>query len=340
MITGDHPATALAIARELGVAERREEVLAGPEIEEMTDDALEARVPSVLVCARTSPEQKLRIVRAWKARGEVVAMTGDGVNDAPALEAADIGVAMGRRGTDVARESAALVLVDDDFGAIVEAARIGRGIFDNMRRAFGYIVAVHIPIAGLALIPALLGWPALIGPIQVVFLELIIDPACTIVFELEPPDEAIMDRPPRGPKEHLLEWRGSLFNVLQGLVVLASALALVLVLGAQGASADVQKTAAFVALVLGNIAILVASRSATEPFWRTFGRANRALPILVVAVFAALTLAIYVPPIADMLGLSALGLGTLALANLFGLVPVLALDVVETMVRRGPRTTG
>ena len=335
MITGDHAETARAIARQAGID--ADHLLLGSEIDTLDDATLEARLADVTIIARAVPQHKLRIVRAMQRRGLRVAMTGDGVNDAPALEAADIGVAMGRRGTDVAREASALVLVDDDFGAIVEAARIGRGIFDNMRRAFGYIVAVHIPIAGLALIPALLGWSPLIGPIQVVFLELIIDPACTIVFELEPPDKTIMDRPPRGPKEHLLEWRRGLFSVLQGLTVLASALGLVLLLGEVGAGESVLKTAAFVTLVLGNLAILVASRSATEPFWRTLGRANRAVPILVAVTFVVLALVVYLPPVANLVGMSALGLAELALAGAFAIVPVLLLDVLETALRRERR---
>ena len=161
MITGDYPATARAIARQAGLAEHDGDVLAGDEIATLSDTALRERLATVGVCARIAPEQKYRIVQALKARGDIVAMTGDGVNDAPALRAAHVGVAMGGRGTDVARESASLILVDDNFAAIVRAIRLGRRIFDNLRKSMSYILAVHVPIAGMALLPVLFGWPAL-----------------------------------------------------------------------------------------------------------------------------------------------------------------------------------
>jgi Ca2+-transporting ATPase len=197
MITGDYPATARAIARQAGLTEHEGDVLSGDEIATLSDEALRERMATVSVCARIAPEQKLRIVQALKARGDIVAMTGDGVNDAPALRAAHVGVAMGGRGTDVARESASLVLVDDNFAAIVAAVRLGRRIFDNLRKAMSYILAVHVPIAGMAMLPVLFGWPALLYPMHIALLELIIDPACSIAFENEPAESDVMQRPPR-----------------------------------------------------------------------------------------------------------------------------------------------
>ena len=159
---------------------------------------------SVCVCARITPTQKLRIVQALKANGEVVAMTGDGVNDAPALKAAHVGVAMGERGTDVAREAASIVLLDDNFAGLVHAVRLGRRIFDNLRKSMSYILAVHVPIAGMALLPLLLGWPVVLFPLHIAFLELVIDPACSMVFENEPPEPDLMQRPPRDVSTCLL----------------------------------------------------------------------------------------------------------------------------------------
>jgi Ca2+-transporting ATPase len=185
MITGDHPHTARAIARQAGIVSRG--TLTGAELAALGDDAanLGRQLAGVNVFARVTPQQKLAIVNALKAAGEVVAMTGDGVNDAPALKAAHIGIAMGKRGTDVAREAAALVLLDDDFASIVHAVRLGRGIFDNLRKAMAYILAVHIPIVGLSFIPLLLGWPLLLLPAHVAFLELI-DPACSLASRPSP----------------------------------------------------------------------------------------------------------------------------------------------------------
>ncbi len=198
MITGDHPATARAIAAQAGI--EHAEVMTGPELARLDEASLREHAPDVSVFARITPQQKLRIVSALKARGEVVAMTGDGVNDAPALRSAHIGIAMGQRGTDVAREASALVLLDDDFNSIVRAVRLGRRIYDNLVKAVGYIVAIHLPIAGLALVPIALGRPLVLTPMLIAILELIIDPLCSVVLEAERDERDVMARPPRDPE--------------------------------------------------------------------------------------------------------------------------------------------
>ena len=198
MITGDHPTTAKSIARQAGI-KPVDEIITGPELEKLDEAELQLRVRTINVFARMVPEQKLRLVNALKANGEVVAMTGDGVNDAPALKAAHIGIAMGGRGTDVAREAASLVLLDDDFASIVHSVRMGRRIYDHLQKAMTYIVAVHVPIAGMSIVPVLLGGPIALMPVHILFLELVIDPACSVVFEAEPEDADLMSRPPRNP---------------------------------------------------------------------------------------------------------------------------------------------
>jgi Ca2+-transporting ATPase len=226
MITGDYPATAQSIARQAGL-EHPEAVMTGEELARLSAKELAARIEEIHVFARVVPEQKLRIVTALKARGEIVAMTGDGVNDAPALKAAHIGIAMGGRGTDVAREAASLVLLDDNFASIVAAVRLGRRIYDNIRKAIGFTLAVHVPIAGLSMIPVFFSdWPLLLLPIHIVFLELIIDPACSLVFEAEAAEPDVMQRPPRTPTARLFSRQVVGIAVLQGLGALAVCLSI------------------------------------------------------------------------------------------------------------------
>ncbi|MGN2254244.1 cation-translocating P-type ATPase [Frateuria sp. GZRe12] len=291
MMTGDHPATARAIARKVGFGERTE-VLTGTDMAALDDDALRARLRHVDLCARLKPEQKLRLVQLLRADGRVVAMTGDGVNDAPALKAADVGIAMGERGTDVAREAAALVLLDDSFASIVAAIRQGRRIYDNIAKATGFVFAVHMPIIALALVPALLHWPVLLMPVHIVLLELLIDPACSIVFEAEPEAGDVMTRPPRAEGESPFAARRLGRAVLQGLGV-----ATVLLLGFgwllhEGVNAAQARGAVFAAL-LGSLFLLilanrhparaVLARSAARNRW--IGRLGGALLLMLVAAF-------------------------------------------------------
>ena len=219
LITGDHPSTALAIARQAGIDGGQ--CLTGAQVELLDEPSLRAALARTQVFARMAPLHKLRLVEALQGMGEVVAMTGDGVNDAPALRAAHIGVAMGGRGTDVAREAADLVVLDDDFVSIVGAIRSGRRIYANLQKSLGFVLAVHVPIAGMAMLPVLWGWPMLFGPVHIVFLELVIDPACSIAFEMEPADPGSMQRPPRSPAARLMGRTEIVRSVSEGLAVLA-----------------------------------------------------------------------------------------------------------------------
>ncbi|HKQ12672.1 MAG TPA: cation-translocating P-type ATPase [Steroidobacteraceae bacterium] len=293
MITGDHPGTALAIATQAGF-DTRAGVLTGAELQMLTDEELARRARDVNIYARTSPEHKLRLVRALKANGQIVAMTGDGVNDAPALRAAHVGVAMGARGTDVAREAAALVLVRDDFGSLVAAVRLGRRIYSNIRHAMSYLVAVHVPIAGLGLLPALFGWPLLFFPLHVLFLEFVIDPACAFVFEADAEAADIMKRKPRPPDERLFTSAMLKRSVTLGLVALVLSVT-VYGLALQTLSEGESRALAFVAIVAANLALIFVSRSRSEALTTIFVKPNRIYWSIVGLASVALIIAIGVP---------------------------------------------
>ncbi|GFO59211.1 ATPase [Geomonas silvestris] len=260
MITGDYPGTARSIARQIGLKER-DQVISGPELDRMDEVELRERIGTVNIFARVVPEQKLRLVQALKANGEIVAMTGDGVNDAPALKCARIGIAMGGRGTDVAREASDLVLLDDDFASIVKAVRMGRRIFDNLKKAMAYLLAIHVPIAGMSLIPVFFNWPLLFMPIHIAFLHLIIDPACSIVYEVEPAEGATMDRPPRPPAEPLFSRRVLLLSTLQGVGVLVMLLAVFGVCLSRGQGEYEARTLTFMTLIIANLGLMMTNRS-------------------------------------------------------------------------------
>ncbi len=325
MITGDYPATAHAIARQAGLADGA--VLTGAEVAALDDDALAQRVRDTTVFARIAPAQKLRIVEALKRNGEIVAMTGDGVNDAPALKAAHIGIAMGGRGTDVAREASALVLLDDDFGSIVHAIRLGRRIYDNLRKAMGYILAIHVPIAGLALLPLLFGWPLILTPMLIALLELIIDPACSVVLEAEQEEHDVMSRPPRHPSSALLSAPLIAWSILQGVCALALVSAIFVAAILAGMPEAVVRTVAFVTLVGANIALIFVNRTFASSLRAAFGRPNRLLWWGLGLASAILASIIAMPEARAFFGLAALPARALAvsLASAVGLLVMLEL---------------
>lgn len=293
MITGDYPATALAIAGQAGLDVK--EVVTGEQIRLASDSELEALVRNVTVFARVLPEQKLRIVQALKRCGEIVAMTGDGVNDAPSLKAAHIGIAMGGRGTDVAREASSIVLLDDDFSSIVASIRLGRRIYDNLRKAMAFIFAVHVPIAGLALLPLVFGLPVILGPVHIALLELIIDPVCSLVFEAEREERDVMKRPPRRADATLFSWPLIAWSVLQG--AMAFALIAAIFVGAlrSGVPSDEARALAFIALVICVATLVLVNRSFSASFLSAFFRPNPALLWIAVAIASILAAALLWP---------------------------------------------
>ena len=295
MITGDFPATAKSIAGQIGLP-ADDGVISGRELDAMSDDELKARIRETSIFARVVPEQKLRIVKALKANREVVAMTGDGVNDAPALKAADIGVAMGNKGTDVAREASSLVLLDDNFASIVGGIRLGRRIFDNLQKAMSYIIAIHVPIIGLTLIPAFFAnLPLLLMPVHIVFLELIIDPVCSIAFESEREERGIMHRPPRDPDHRFFSSHRFVRSVLNGVLLLIMVLTVSYLSAREGHTEGEIRAIAFSALIIGNIFLILTSLNKTRSFVGAILERNLAVLFILGTAAAALLLIVSVP---------------------------------------------
>jgi Ca2+-transporting ATPase len=294
MITGDYPVTASAIARAAGLP-GADRVITGAQLASMSDLELAGRLRSATVFARMVPAQKLRLVQALSASGEVVAMTGDGVNDAPALKAAQIGIAMGRRGTDVAREAADLVLLEDDFDSIVKTVRLGRRIYDNIENATGYLIAVHVPTAGMAVLPLLAGWPMMFFPVHIVFIEFVIDPACSIAFEAEGEAGGVMKRPPRLPSRRLFDRQSLGIAIVQGLAVLAATAGVYGAGLALAYDAEAARAAAFACIVFGNLGLILCNRSRTESILRTWRRPNRAMGWVFAGTLAGLAIVLTVP---------------------------------------------
>jgi Ca2+-transporting ATPase len=335
MITGDYPVTARAIARQAGIDSER--VISGQELTSLSESELESEVGRTSVFARIMPQQKLRIVNALKVNGEVVAMTGDGVNDAPSLKAADIGVAMGGRGTDVAREASSIVLLDDDFRSIVQAVRLGRRIYDNLRKAMGFIFAVHVPIAGLAILPLALGLPILFGPVHIAFLEMIIDPVCSLAFEAETEERNIMRRPPRRPEEPLFSLPFVAWSILQGAVGFG-AVAAAYLLAINGGMPEAEVRAlAFFSLVMVIISLILVNRSFSASILTALDRPNRALGLVVLFAMTVLSLTLLWPTARDLFRFGPLHPDDLGITLALAAAVLITLELLKYVLKRSLR---
>ncbi len=329
MITGDYPATARAIATAAGIAEGR--VMSGEELATLDDAVLAAALSETQVFARILPEQKLRIVRAFKAKGAVVAMTGDGVNDAPSLKAAHIGVAMGGRGTDVAREASAIVLLDDDFGSIVHTIRLGRRINDNLRKAMRFIMAVHIPVAGIALMPLLFGLPLILGPMHVAFLEMVIDPVCSLVFEAEREERDVMRRPPRRADAPLFSGAMMAWAGLQGLLGFVAVALVLWFAPGYGMASEQVRTLCFATLVLVIVALIAVNRTEGASPLEALLRPNRAFAVVLPLVAAMLALVLMWAPAQALFGFATLPAALYIVPLVAALAVLLVLEVGKAM---------
>ncbi|MBI5101131.1 MAG: cation-translocating P-type ATPase [Nitrospirae bacterium] len=336
MITGDYPGTAKNIGKQIGL-DSTGEFVTGPQLEGMSDEELLLSIRKVNIFARVVPEQKLRIVDALKATGEIVAMTGDGVNDAPALKSAHIGIAMGARGTDVAREASSLVLLDDDFSSIVGAVRTGRRIFDNLKKAMAYIFSVHVPIVGLSLLPVVFGWPLILLPVHIVFLELIIDPACSIIFEAEAEERDIMRRGPRDPGEPLFGIRSIGLSILQGISVLVIVVSVFVIAFFRGHGEADARTLTFTTLVIANLGLIFANRSWSRTILSTLRSPNPALWWISGGTLLFLGLILYVPFLRELFHFSILHPADLVICFSAGIISILWFELLKIYgVKKGP----
>ncbi|MCJ7499753.1 cation-translocating P-type ATPase [bacterium] len=339
MITGDYPVTAQTIAMQIGL-KPADEVITGQQLNEMDDAQLRQRIRSVNLFARVVPEQKLRLVNALKANGEIVAMTGDGVNDAPALKSAHIGVAMGGRGTDVAREASALVILDDDFSSIVHAVRQGRRIFDNLSKAIAYIFAIHVPIAGISLLPVLFQWPLVLFPVHIAFLELIIDPACSFVFEAEAEESDVMDRPPRDPEKPLFGRQIIGWGLLQGFGTLAIISAVLVIVLYRGQGPLEARALTFTSLVFANLALITTNRTWSAGFVGTLRRPNAALWWVIGGAVLFLSLVLYVPFLRGLFQFTVMHPIDIGVCLVAGIANIIWFEFLKTVRNRRAQTVG
>ncbi|MEY3236509.1 MAG: hypothetical protein RI883_610 [Bacteroidota bacterium] len=328
MITGDFPETALNIGRQIGLSEKG--ILVGTQLEQLTDKELDEKIKSISILARVKPEQKLRIVEALKRNGEIVAMTGDGVNDAPALKAAHIGIAMGNKGTDVAREASSLVLLDDNFTSIVGAIRMGRKIFDNLQKAMSYILAIHIPIIGLTMIPGFfLQSPILLMPLHIVFMELIIDPISSIAFESEDEEKGIMTKPPRNAFKPFFGFKNIIISISHGFLLLILVLIVLYVTYIEGHTEYEVRAITFTTLIVGNLFLILNKLSLTRSFIAVLFNKNWSAKFILIAAFSLLCIILIFPSLSNLFSIKFPGFYHIAIAFISAFILLLTLELIK-----------
>lgn len=336
MITGDYPETAVAIANQIGL-QQGSEILTGEKIKLLSVEDLKEKIKQVNIFARMFPEAKLKIINALKDNGEIVAMTGDGVNDGPALKAAHIGVAMGKRGSEVAKSSASLILTDDDLAHMVDAVGLGRKIYDNLKKAIQYIVSIHIPIILIVTLPLVLGWAFtdIFSPVHVIFMELIMGPTCSIIYENEPMEPGTMNRPPRSMTNTFLSFRQLMISVMQGLMITAGCLIIGYIYLQKDFSNDTIRTIIFTTLLLSNVFLTLTNRSFYHSVFKTFQYKNNLLPAILAVTLLFITALLFIPGLQNLFRTTTLSLEQFMYCVAIALISTWWIEIIKWFKRRG-----
>ncbi len=339
IVTGDNAATTAAIAKQLAF-EGADKSLTGSALMQLSDSELEQRVMDTNIFTRMFPEAKLRIINALKSRHQVVAMTGDGVNDGPALKAAHIGIAMGKKGTEIAKQAASLVLIEDDLSKMVDAVAMGRKIYTNLKKAIQYIISIHIPIILTVTIPLMLGWlyPNIFSPVHVIFLELIMGPTCSIIYENEPIEKNTMLQKPRPASNTFFSWRELATSVLQGLVITAGTLTAYQYAVHKGYDENLVRTMVFTTLIVANIFLTLVNRSFYYSIFTTLIYKNRLIFLIILITLALLGMMLYVPFISSFFDLQSLSGQQLLICGSTGCISAIWYEIVKLVKRTGNKT--
>jgi len=335
IITGDNAATTTAIAKQIGF-KGYERSLTGDELMQLSETELQKRVKDTNLFTRMFPEAKLRIINALKAQNEIVAMTGDGVNDGPALKAAHIGIAMGKKGTEIAKQAASLILVEDDLSKMVDAVAMGRKIYTNLKKAIQYIISIHIPIVLIVFIPLALGWlfPNIFSPVHIIFLELIMGPTCSIIYENEPMEKNTLSQQPRPATNTFFSWNELTISIIQGLMITAGTLAVYQYSVHEGYNESLTRTLVFATLIIANIFLTLVNRSFYYSIFTTLMYKNNLVLLIITITLALMGLLIFVPMLANFFGFSPMNISQFGICNAIGFISVIWLEVVKWWKRR------